>query len=47
MADQCALGTDGKLLNASQITFFHDPDDNTPLPPIPPTVPSVMTTTGK
>jgi len=32
MADQCALGPDGMLLDASQITFYHDPDDRVPLP---------------
>jgi len=35
MADQCALGPDGMLLDASQITFFHDPDNRVPLPPVP------------
>ena len=28
----CALGPDGKLLNASEITWYHDKDDDTPLP---------------
>ncbi|KAJ7615255.1 hypothetical protein DFH06DRAFT_125311 [Mycena polygramma] len=31
--DQCALGPDGKLLDAKDITFFNDPDDMVPLPP--------------
>jgi hypothetical protein len=30
--DQCALAADGSLLDASAITFFNDPDDDTPLP---------------
>jgi hypothetical protein len=33
MADQCALGADGTLLDASQIRWFNDPDDDTPLLP--------------
>ncbi|RXW19302.1 hypothetical protein EST38_g6551 [Candolleomyces aberdarensis] len=32
--DQCTLGPDGRLLPASQITFYNDPDDPTPLPPV-------------
>lgn len=31
-ADQCAVGPDGKLLDAKDITFYNDPDDNDPLP---------------
>src|SRR5947208_197819 len=27
-----ALGPDGKLLDASEITWYHDKDDDTPLP---------------
>jgi hypothetical protein len=34
MNDQCAVGPDGRLLDASQIQFFNDPDDSTPLPPV-------------
>jgi hypothetical protein len=34
MADQCALSPDGMLLDASQITFYHDPDHRVPLPPV-------------
>ena len=30
--DQCALGADGSLLNAFAITFYNNPDDDTPLP---------------
>jgi hypothetical protein len=26
-SDQCALGPDGKLLDASEIVWVHDPDD--------------------
>ena len=33
--DQCAVGPDGQLLDASQVQFFHDIDDKIPLPPIP------------
>ncbi|KAJ7729562.1 hypothetical protein B0H16DRAFT_1893824 [Mycena metata] len=32
MSDQCALGPDGKLLDAKDIVFFNDPDDLHPLP---------------
>jgi hypothetical protein len=35
-ADQCALGPDGQLLNASEIQFFFDPDDDKPMQPLPP-----------
>ncbi|KAF8433238.1 hypothetical protein L210DRAFT_3507163 [Boletus edulis BED1] len=31
----CAVGHDGQLLDASQIQWFHDAGDNTPLPQIP------------
>jgi hypothetical protein len=31
-SDQCAVGADGNLLDASAITFYNDPDDDTPLP---------------
>ena len=30
--DQCALAADGSLLDASAITFYNNPDDDTPLP---------------
>ena len=30
-SDNCALGTDGKLLDASQIHWFNDPDDDEPM----------------
>ncbi|CAA7257320.1 unnamed protein product [Cyclocybe aegerita] len=33
MADQCAVGPDGQLLDASKITFYHDVNDKEPLPP--------------
>ena len=33
MEDQPALGPDGKLLDASQIEWFHDPDDPHPVRP--------------
>lgn len=29
--NQCAIGPDGALLDASQIVWYHDPDDTTPL----------------
>jgi hypothetical protein len=32
--DQCARGPNGELLDASQIQFFFDPDDNEPLPAV-------------
>jgi hypothetical protein len=31
-SDQCAVAADGSLLDASEILFYNDPDDNTPLP---------------
>ena len=34
MNDQCTVGPDGQLLNASQIQIFNDPNDLTPLPPV-------------
>ena len=27
----CAIGKDGQLLDASEIVFYHDPDDDTPI----------------
>ncbi|KAK7025717.1 HAT family dimerization domain-containing protein [Favolaschia claudopus] len=32
--DQCAIGADGQLLDASKITFYNDPDDPNPLPAV-------------
>src|SRR6266487_1624848 len=29
----CVLGPDGKLLDATEITWYHDKDDDAPLPP--------------
>jgi hypothetical protein len=29
----CAVGSDGKLLDASQITWYNDPDDDEPMAP--------------
>ena len=37
--DQPALGPDGKLLDASQIEWFHDPDDHHSMPVQPTTIP--------
>lgn len=31
---QCAVGSDGNLLDASEIQWFHDADDEHPLPPV-------------
>ncbi|KAI0280551.1 hypothetical protein BC826DRAFT_975242 [Russula brevipes] len=33
MADQPALGQDGQLLDATEIEWYHDPDDARPIPP--------------
>ncbi|KAF8810836.1 hypothetical protein BYT27DRAFT_7091006 [Phlegmacium glaucopus] len=33
-SDQCALGPDGTMLEPSEIIWFNDPDDPTPIPPI-------------
>ena len=47
--DNCAVGPDGQLLDASKITWYNDPDDDTPMAPtttLPSTVqgrPSVTT----
>lgn len=30
----CAIGTDGKLLDASEIKWFNDPDDDEPMGPV-------------
>jgi hypothetical protein len=35
MTDQCALGPDGKLLDASKIAWYGDPDDPQPIQPTP------------
>ena len=32
-SDNCAVGSDGKLLDASQIVWFNDPDDDEPMAP--------------
>ncbi|KAF7364524.1 HAT family dimerization domain-containing protein [Mycena venus] len=32
--DQCAVGPNGELLDASEIQFYNDVDDNVPLPPV-------------
>ena len=33
-SDNCAVGPDGKLLDKSEITWVHDPDDDKPMPPV-------------
>ena len=32
-SDNCAVGPDGKLLDASQMVWFHDLDDHEPMTP--------------
>lgn len=32
-SDNCAVGPDGKLLDASEIVWVHDPDDDEPMAP--------------
>jgi len=32
-SDNCAVGPNGELLDASQIVFFNDPDDDEPMAP--------------
>jgi len=32
-SDNCAVGPDGELLDASQIRWFHNPDDNEHMAP--------------
>ena len=39
MSDQCTLGPDSQLLDASKIIFYNDPDNTTPLPPALPSLP--------
>jgi len=39
--DQCAVGTDGKLLDQSKITWYNDPDDDAPIAPSPATTPAL------
>ncbi|KAG1727148.1 hypothetical protein EDD22DRAFT_853456 [Suillus occidentalis] len=34
--DSCALNSDGSLKDASDIVFYNNPDDHTPLPQVPP-----------
>jgi hypothetical protein len=46
MIEQCAVGANGQLLDASDIVFFNDPDDTTPLPPVPSTEDSVIAGQG-
>ncbi|KAG1823326.1 hypothetical protein EV424DRAFT_1538485 [Suillus variegatus] len=42
--DACALNADGSLKDAADITFFNDPDNDVPLPNVPPsTQPSTST----
>jgi len=31
-SDNCAVGPNGELLDKSEITWIHDPDDNRPMP---------------
>ena len=38
--DNCAVGSDGKLLDASEIIWYNDPDDAQPVQPNPPTAPT-------
>lgn len=38
-SDQCAVGTDGTLLDQSKITWYNDPDDSIPIAPTADTVP--------
>ncbi|KAG1734224.1 uncharacterized protein EDB91DRAFT_1251009 [Suillus paluster] len=46
--DCCALNADGSLKDASNITFFNDPDDKVPLPQVPSSAqPSSSTTSTK
>ncbi|KAG2080597.1 uncharacterized protein F5147DRAFT_784180 [Suillus discolor] len=46
--DCCALNADGTLKDASEITFFNDPDDKVPLPQVASSAqPSSSTTSAK
>jgi hypothetical protein len=40
-SDSCAVGPDGNLLDASQIVWFNDPDDDEPMVPGTSSAPSV------
>ncbi|EIM79148.1 uncharacterized protein STEHIDRAFT_116773 [Stereum hirsutum FP-91666 SS1] len=44
--DQCAVGKDGELLDASKITWFNDPDDVTPIASSSSSPTSAMTTSS-
>ena len=44
-ADQCAVGTDGKLLDESEIVWYNDADDLVPIAPLVPSTSSVLKAT--
>src|SRR5271168_3152618 len=44
-ADQCAVGTDGKLLDKSEIVWYNDADDLVPIAPLVPSTSSVLKAT--
>ena len=41
-SDNCAVGPDGQLLDASKITWYNDPDDDIPMAPMTATLPSMV-----
>ena len=43
--DQCAVGTDGKLLDESEIVWYNDADDLVPIAPLVPSTSSVLKAT--
>src|ERR1700678_758544 len=44
-ADQCAVGTDGKLLDESEIVWYNEADDLVPIAPLVPSTSSVLKAT--
>jgi len=34
LSDNCAVGPNGKLLDKSEITWVHNPDDDKPMAPV-------------
>ena len=42
--DQCAVGTDGKLLDESKIVWYNDPEDSIPIVPVATQGPSAPST---
>jgi hypothetical protein len=46
MSDQCAIGSDGQLKDASEIEWFNDIDDDTAILPPPPALKKASSSAG-